>query len=398
MTTTPTTGTASRSQQWAADVLDTTQTSGLRRRPRTRSGGSHRIAQVDGHDVVVLSSNDYLGLSIHPTVQRAAADAALQSGVGATGSRHLSGCHEAINALEQQLADFIGTETATVAPTGYQANLAILEALGGSDATIYSDQLNHASIVDGCRLSRSTVQVYQHLALEDLEQNLQRGSGRPIIVSDAIFSTDGAVADIAGLVALARHYDAWLVIDEAHALGVYGETGRGVCAETINHYPQLVRVVTFSKALGASGGAICGNSVVRQLLLQRGRALIFSTTLSHPSVAAAAASLAILRDEPQRVERLHRNSRVLHAALDLAVPSAAAHRSPDGPIAAVIIGEATRSVELEVEMCRAGYLVQALRPPTVPDGTSRLRFVATSEHTNEELQGAATALRDVINA
>jgi glycine C-acetyltransferase/8-amino-7-oxononanoate synthase len=374
---------------WARARLLDAEAAGLLRAPRLRAGGSGPHAVVDGRRVVVLSGNDYLGLSVHPAVRAAAAAAAQEDGAGATGSRHLSGCHEAISALEEELAAFEGAQTATLAPSGYAANLAVLQALGGPDAVVFSDQRNHASIVDGCRLSRARVSVFAHRDLADLERRLRVAEGRPLIVSDTVFSMDGTVADVAGLAVLARRYGAWLVLDEAHATGVLGDGGRGaVAAAGVDpRDPLVVRVVTLSKALGSGGGAICGDALVRRLLLQRGRALIFSTALPHPTVAAARAALRVLGDEGEALlARLRGNASLLRSALGVDGDAAM-------PIVPVLAGEPQRAMALEGAMLDAGYLVQAVRPPTVPVGTSRVRLVASAAHSEAELRGAAAALR-----
>ena len=377
---------------WARARIGQAEGAGLLRAPRVRSGGSGTHAVVGGRPVVVLSGNDYLGLSVHPAVRAAAAEAARCEGAGATGSRHLSGCHEAIERLESELAEFEGAATATLAPSGYAANLVVLQALGGQDCVILSDERNHASLIDGSRLSRGRVEVYAHRDLDDLERRLRRVEGRPIVVSDTVFSMDGAVADVAGLAQLARRHGAWLVLDEAHATGVLGPGGRGAAAAAGLDLrdPAVVRVVTLSKALGAGGGAVCGDAVVRQLLLQRGRALIFSTALPHPTVAAAHAALRVLRDGGEALlRRLHANARLLRAGLDV-------RGDETMPIVPVIVGEAARAVALERALLDTGHLVQAVRPPTVPAGTSRLRLVASAAHTEDELRGAAAAVRTAM--
>lgn len=376
---------------WAHAQVAADAGAGLLRAPRTREGGSGVRAVVDGREVVVLSGNDYLGLAAHPRVRAAAAEAAQERGAGATGSRHLSGCHAAIAALEEELAGFEGAATATLAPSGYAANLAVLQALGGRDAVVFSDERNHASIVDGCRLSRAQVEVYAHRDLDDLAARLRRCDGRRVIIaSDTVFSMDGTMADVRGLCALAHQYGAWLVLDEAHATGVLGPGGRGAAAAAgvDARDPHVVRVVTLSKALGAGGGAVCGDAAVRALLLQRGRALVFSTALPHPTVAAARAALQVLRDEPSLVQALRDNARVLRHALRTVCSA-----GDEGvPIVPVVVGDATRAVALERAMLDAGWLVQAVRPPTVPAGTSRVRLVAAAAHSEDELRGAAAAL------
>jgi glycine C-acetyltransferase/8-amino-7-oxononanoate synthase len=379
---------------WARARLAEDAAAGLLRSPRVRSGGSGPHAVVDGRRVVVLSGNDYLGLSVHPAVRAAAAAAAQEDGAGATGSRHLSGCHAAIATLEDELAAFEGAATATLAPSGYAANLAVLQALGGPDAVVFSDERNHASIVDGCRLSRARVEVFAHRDVSDLARRLGGVQGRAVIVSDTVFSMDGTVADVAALAALAHRHGAWLVLDEAHATGVLGPGGRGAAAAAgvDARDPQVVRVVTLSKALGAGGGAVCGDALVRRLLLQRGRSLIFSTALPHPTVAAARAALRVLCDEGDALlGRLHANAATLRTALEVPGDDAM-------PIVPVLAGEPSRAVALEIAMLEAGYLVQAVRPPTVPVGTSRVRLVASAVHTADELRGAGAALRAALES
>ena len=378
---------------WAEETLLADERAGLIRRLRRREGGSHPRCSVDGRPVVVFSSNDYLGLATHPEVREAASRAALGLGVGAGGSRHLSGGHAAIDDLEEALAGFLGAATATVAPSGYAANLAILEALGGPDATILSDAGNHASLIDGCRASRSRVAVYRHRDAADLEARLAVAAGRPIIVTDSVFSMDGATADLAALDRLARRHGAWLVVDEAHALGTTGPGGRGLCAELGIGGDHVVRVVTFSKALGAAAAAVCGSKTARRLLLQRGRALIFSTAPPHPTVAAARAALGVLIAEPDLVSRLQERARLLRLRLgETALPGA----NPASPIVAVMIGDPRRTMAVDAALWERGYLVLGVRPPTVEPGTSRLRLVASAGHSEAEVEGVAAAIRSLL--
>ncbi len=379
---------------WAEDVLLADLRDGLLRQPRLRSGGNAIHCVVDGRRVVEFSSNDYLGLSMHLRVREAAASAALNTGVGSTGSRHLSGSHQLIVELEAALCAFEGTATSTVAPTGYGANMAALEALGGRDAVIFSDELNHASIADGCRASRSRVEVYPHRDLDELERRLAHCEERALIVTDGVFSTEGTIADVTRLAELAHRYGAWLVIDEAHATGVFGPGGKGTVAEAgLETDPLIVRIVTFSKALGAAGAAICGADTVRQLLLQRGRPLIYSSALPHPVIAAVIAALQVMRDEPEHLLRLRENTRLLHELLDgLALPE---HRC-EVPMIPLLVGEATRAMEFENALWEAGWMVHAIRPPTVAVGTSRLRVVASALHEPDDIRGVAKAIQAVV--
>jgi 8-amino-7-oxononanoate synthase len=380
--------------RWADGMIDTDRARDLLRTPRVRSDGSGIRGRIDGHAVVEFSSNDYLGLSVHPRVREAASRAAHALGVGATGSRHLSGSHSAMLELEQRLADFEGTETATLAPTGYAANMAILEALGGPDAVVFSDALNHASIIDGCRASRARVEVYAHRDIADLERRLAGCDARAIIVSDAVFSTEGTLADVAALATLAGRHHAWLVIDEAHATGVIGPGGAGATAAAgASGMPNIVKVVTFSKALGASGGAVCGAADVRQLLLQRGRALIYSTGLAHPVIAAVTTAIAVMQDEPELRARLRFNITLLHQLLDAA---ADAGHACDLPLLPVTVGDAGRAMRLEQKLWHQGWMVHALRPPTVAAGASRLRLAVSALHTPDEIRGVADAVQAAV--
>lgn len=381
-------------QHWADTVINQDRAHDLLRSPRVRSAGSGVRGRIDGRSVVEFSGNDYLGLSVHPRVRDAAVRAAREFGVGATGSRHLSGSHSTMLELESKLARFEGTPTATLAPTGYAANMAILEALGGPDAVVFSDAVNHASIIDGCRASRARVEVYAHRDITDLERRLRRCDGRAVIVSDAVFSAEGTIADVASLSALATRYEAWLIIDEAHATGVIGPGGAGATAAAgVSGLPNVVKVVTFSKALGASGGAVCGTAEVRQLLLQRGRALIYSTGLAHPTVAAVTAALGVLEDEPDLRARLRFNITLLHQLLD---SLADAGHSCDLPLLPMTVGSAGRALRLEEILWEAGWMVRALRPPTVAEGTSRMRVTVSALHEPAEIRGVADALRAVM--
>jgi len=389
-------GAGAQPLHWARALIDREASANLLRQPRRRLGGSGTHALVEGREVVVFSSNDYLGLATHAKVTAAAAKAAAEFGVGATGSRHLSGCHAVMDMLEKELAAFESTPTATLAPSGYAANLAVLVALGGKDAVVLSDERNHASVIDGCRLSRASVEVFRHRDLDHLERRLRAVAGRPVVVSDTVFSMDGTIADVAGLHALARRYSAWLVLDEAHATGVLGDGGRGVAALAgiDPQDPQVVRVVTLSKALGAGGGAVCGAPEVRSLLFQRGRALIFSTAMPHPTVAAARAALGMLTSEPELVDRLHARTARLRSALSALEPTG----HPQVPIIPVMVGDPWRAVALEAKLLEDGHLIQAVRPPTVPPGTSRLRLAISAAHTEVEIDRVAAALLKAMTA
>lgn len=331
----------------------------------TRAFDAHGPAGVlDGRPIVSFASNDYLGLSAHPAVATAAHAAVDRWGTSSTAARLIVGTRPCHHDLEDALAEWKGTERAVVYPTGYAANLGVLSALGGPDVTVFSDELNHASIIDGCRLSRSEVVVYRHDDVDQLAGLLARAPGRAIVVTDAVFSMDGDAAPVADLAALCAATGALLVLDEAHAvLGPPVAPVDGL---------ELVRVGTLSKTLGALGGFATASAPIADLLVNRSRPYIFTTAPSPADAAAALASLHVLRgaDGERLVARLR-------AVVDRVAPG---HPSPIVPI---VLGEERRAVEASVELAARGLLVPAIRPPTVPPGTSRLRIAMSAAHTDE---------------
>lgn len=350
-------------------------------------------AVIAGREVINLCSNDYLGLAQHPRLVRAAAEAAATWGVGAGASRLVSGNLELHEELERRLSLFKGTEAALLYSSGYQANLGIIGALMGEGDLILSDALNHASIIDACRLSRARTLVYRHKDLEHLESLLaaNRGFRRTLIVTDSVFSMDGDLAPLPGLLALARQYGAEVLIDEAHATGVLGKTGKGALEHFgLDPYDFLV-MGTLSKALGAFGAFFAGSAVVREYLVNFSRPLLYTTALPPPVVGAALAALEVLEEEKWRREVLRERSawfrrelrRIGFNTLD-----------SETQIIPVVVGDAERAVLLARGLLAKGVFVQAMRPPTVPPGTSRLRISLTAAHTEEDLKFALDALLD----
>ena len=349
-------------------------------------GNNARVLR-GGRTLTVAASNDYLGLSAHPRVRAAAAAAASAHGSGPRSSAHVCGHTEAHRRLELALAALKATEAAVLFPTGFAANLAVLSALASPSTAIFSDALNHASIVDGARLaarSGATVHVYRHADLDHLESLLRTSaSARKLIVSDSLFSMDGDVADCAGLATLRDRYGALLVLDEAHATLVYGERGGGVAeAHGVEHKVD-VHVGTLSKAFGAFGGFVGCTRQMRGLLLSRGRAGIYSTALPAPAVAAAAA--AIDEATPELRAALWDTVRAFGAAARLGpgLPS---------PIVPIVVGSETAALDAAGRMLRAGYLVPAIRPPTVPRGSARLRVALSAALEPCDVEGLARAL------
>ena len=370
--------------------LEELRESGLYRRMRMVSGPQGPRVLLDGKRVLLLCSNNYLGLADHPQVRQAAADAAMRYGVGAGASRLVSGNMTLHRRLEERLAEFKGTERSLLFGSGYLANVGVLTALAREGDVVFSDALNHASIVDGCRLARAETFVYDHLDTEHLEWGLREADGRgSLIVTDSVFSMDGDVAPLEQIVELARRYDARVMVDEAHATGVVGPDGRGAVAAAGLEGEVDVIVGTLGKALGSYGAYACCDSELARYLVNTARTLIFSTGPAPPVVAAALTALDILRQSPRRIERVRRNAQTLRDALarnDLPVPPG------DTAIVPLVVGDAAGAVDLCERALRRGVFAQAIRPPTVPEGSSRLRLAAMATHNAAELEWAAAQL------
>jgi 8-amino-7-oxononanoate synthase len=373
---------------------------GLTRRLRLVSGPQGPTVLIDGKPVLLLCSNNYLGLADHPSVREAAAEAAMRWGVGAGASRLVSGTMTVHRRLEERLADFERSEACLLFGSGYLANIGVIGALAGRGDTIFSDELNHASIIDGCRLSRAEVVVYRHRDVEHLDWSMRRhsggdGSARRLIVTDSVFSMDGDVAPLQEIAELADAHGARIVVDEAHATGNLGPGGRGAVAEAGLQGEIDVVVGTLGKALGAYGAYACANAEMIRYLVNTARPLIFSTAPSPPAIAGALAALTLLRERPQRVQRLRSNASVLRRAL-------AAEGFPvadsEMQIVPLILGEEQAAMRMCQEAIERGVFAQAIRPPTVPAGSSRLRLTAMATHTASELEMAATVFGDAARA
>jgi 8-amino-7-oxononanoate synthase len=375
------------------DCLAELERLGLHRRLRTVSGPQGPRVLLDNEPVLLLCSNNYLGLADHPKVRKAAAEAAMHLGVGAGASRLVSGTMTIHRKLEQRLAAFEGSEACLLFGSGYLANLGVISALAGPGDTIFSDELNHASIIDGCRASRAEVVVYRHLDTDHLEGCLRehRGKGRRVIVSDSVFSMDGDVAPLARIVELAREHGARTVVDEAHATGALGEGGRGAIALAGLQGKVDVLIGTLGKALGSYGAYACASEEMVQLLINTARPLIFSTAPSPPSVAGALAALELLEAEPKRVASLHEAARTLRGAL---AEQGFAVEQNDIHIVPLVVGESEAAMRLSQGALERGVFAQAIRPPTVPEGTSRLRLTVMASHTATELRDAAKNLAE----
>ena len=296
--------------------------------------------------------------------------------------------------LEEELASFKGTEACVLFGSGFLANTGVVAALGGDDEVVLSDELNHASIIDGCRLARADTVVYRHADLDSLAFALERAAGRrATIVTDSVFSMDGDIAPLEGIVELAQRHGARVIVDEAHATGVLGPGGRGVVSDLGLEREVDVVVGTLSKALGSYGAFVCCSAQMKTYLINVARTLIFSTALPPPSVGAALEALRIVRDDPGIVGRVQGNARLLRERLSArGLPRCSG--PGEVPIVPVIIGEPEAAVDACEEALSRGVFAQAIRPPTVPKGTSRLRAVVMASHSREEVVAAAEVLAD----
>jgi len=372
------------------DRLDELSELGIYRRMRLVAGPQGPRVLLDGRRVLLLCSNNYLGFADHPRVREAAARAAMRYGVGAGASRLVSGNMTIHRRLEERLADFTGTESCLLFGSGYLANTGVIAALAGAGDVVFSDELNHASIIDGCRLARAETFIYDHLDTEHLAWGLREAAGRgSLIVTDALFSMDGDIAPLAEIVELARRYDARVLVDEAHATGVLGPGGRGAVAAADLTEEVDVIVGTLGKALGGYGAYVCCNADLARFFTNTARTLIFSTSPSPPSVAAALEALGLLQGQPRQIERLHLNARTLRTAL---VEEGFLIDGGATQIVPLVIGDSHLTLDVCERALKRGVFAQAIRPPTVPEGTSRLRLAAMATHSRAELRWAAQQL------
>ena len=369
--------------------LSEIEDAGLLRRLRRLSTAQGPRVMLEGEVVLMLCSNDYLGLADHPKVRKAAARAAMTQGAGSGSSRLVAGNHDFHEELEFELSRFKQVESALIFGSGYLANTGTIAAIAGVEpgGVVFSDELNHASIIDGCRLAEAETFVYRHCDLDHLAWGLRKAGDRArLIVTDSLFSMDGNLAPLPGIVDLAERHDVMTMVDEAHATGCFGPEGRGAIAHLGMSGKVDLVVGTLGKALGSYGAFVGCSSDLRDYLINRARPFIFSTAPPPPSIAAAAKALELVRAKPGRLERLERNSRILRDSLrELGVPTG----NSSSQIIPVIVGDATAASRLCDRLLSQGIYAQAIRPPTVPEGTSRLRMSVMSEHKSSELREAA---------
>lgn len=373
-----------------SEELHELERKGLRRELHRLNGPQIARTVIGGKKYILLASNNYLGLTEHPEVKEAARLAIDRWGTGAGGSRLTTGNYWLNEELEQEIARFKGTEGAIIFGSGYMANLGVIQALAGKSDAVLSDQLNHASIIDGCRLSQAEVKVYRHGDMKHLEEMLKqvRGLRRRLIVTDGVFSMDGDLALLPDIVALAERYDAFVMVDDAHATGIWGKRGAG----TADHFGLAGRVQiqmgTLSKALGSAGAYVAGTNDLVNYLRNKARSFIYSTALPPAAVAAALTALHLVEVQPEIRQQLWKNAHYFRTGLKQIGYKVSGE---DSPIIPVLIGDTDRTLLLSRALLEEGVFAPGIRPPTVPPGESRIRVTVMAVHTHDDLEQALVA-------
>jgi len=391
------TTTTSNPLSYLRDQLAELETTGRHFRLRVLEGEQKPVANFDGKDVINLSSNNYLGLTTHKSLRRAAIEAVRTHGVGAGAVRTIAGTMDLHMALEEQIAKFKGTEACVVFQSGFTANAGTVAAILGKDDLILSDELNHASIIDGCRLSRATIKVFKHRDTADCERlckETENWPGHKLLITDGIFSMDGDIAPLAELCALAEKFNCIMMVDDAHSSGVLGRNGRGTVDHLGCHGRVHIQVGTLSKAIGAMGGYVCGSRELIDFLYHRARPFLFST--GHPpSVVATCQAAFTLLDSPdgeKLIKKLWSNTRFFQRRLKKLGFSIGATQTPITPIH---VGEASKAFEFSRRLYDAGVYIPAVGFPTVPEGKARLRAMVTATHKRRDLERACEIIAEV---
>ena len=379
---------------WPQTEYTELKDAGLFRHLRTVMSAPSGTINLDGREVILLGSNNYLGLSTHPHVIAAAVAATEEFGTGSSGSRLISGNNELYTTLETNLAKTKGTEAALVFSSGYAANTSIIPVLAGENDLILSDELNHASIIDGCRLSRATKKIYRHCDVEHLQNLLIESSDfrRRLIITDGVFSMDGDIAPLSDIYQVATNQNAMLLVDDAHGFGVLGKDGSG----TVSHFglqgEDIIQMGTLSKTIGGLGGYVAGSRTLIDLLINRARGFIFTTGLPPGTLAAADTALKVMRSTPELRQRLLKNAETLKTAL---IDFGYTLLPSQTQILPVLLGEPQRATEVAEALLSKGVYAPAIRPPAVPTGTSRLRVTVMATHTDVEIHKAINGFADV---
>lgn len=396
------------SLDWIPSELSRLEREGLSRQRRVMRCADG-WCEVDGRRLRDFASNDYLGLAQDPRVINAAREALRTAGAGGRASALVTGRGEWQERLERRLSEFEGTEAALVFPTGYAANVGTIAALVGPGDLVCSDRLNHASLIDGCRVSRATIEVYPHgdaAALEtqivrwtrarDLSVSSTGRTPRKLIVTDSIFSMDGDAAPLRKLTEVSRRQGAMLLVDEAHATGVLGKRGRGLTEELAIESADLIKVGTLSKAIGSQGGFVAGSQKLIDWLHNTARTQVFSTALAPPACVSALAAIDLIEQEPERRTKLQRHANLLRERLTAAGLNVLSGDA--APIVPVVVGSPEDVIRAGELLEQAGFLVAAIRPPSVPPGTSRLRVSLSAIHTEDDVERLTEAIIRVVGS
>ena len=382
----------------AGEILGAIRDRGTYRRMRVLDGAQAPRMEVDGKDVWLFAGSNYLDLARHPQVVEAASRAAQELGCAAGGSRLISGNLSIHEALEAELADFLGTEAALAFSTGYMANVGVIPALADEGDVVVSDALNHASIVDGCRLSRAAVRVFEHGnpdALQEALEDVAPRHRRVLVALDGVYSMDGDVAPLERMVPLAKRHGAIVLVDDAHGTGILGASGRG--SHELRGVEDGIDILmgTLGKSLGSFGAFIAGSAALRDLLVNTARSFIFSCALAPPQVAAAREALRLVQSEPWRRERLQANAERLRWRL-------AGHGISSEPstthIVPVVIGDNPRTMAVCERLLERGFYAQGIRHPSVPEGTARLRITPMATHPVQAIDALADAVSEELGA
>jgi glycine C-acetyltransferase len=385
---------------YLTDELNTLKNKGTYFRLRVLEDEQAPECTFDGKHVINLASNNYLGLTTHPKLREAALAATREYGVGSGAVRTIAGTMKIHMELEQKIARFKNVEACVVFQSGFTANAGTVSAVLGKEDFIISDELNHASIIDGCRLSRAKILVFRHKDISHAEEQLasvRDQPGRKLLISDGVFSMDGDIGPLPGLCDLAEKYGAIMMVDDAHSSGVLGRNGRGTIDHLNVHGRVDIQVGTLSKAIGALGGYVCGTRDFIEFLYHRARPFLFST--SHPpSVAATCiAAFDVLEQEPERIEKLWENTRFWKKELGLLGFDIGGRTTPasETPITPIIIGDGRLTMDFSRELFKEGVLGTGIAFPTVPEGKARVRTIMTATHTQDELTRALDVLKRV---
>lgn len=382
--------------KYISDELSKIKESGLYRELKAVENAQDTRIDIEGKTYLSFCSNNYLGLANHPSVIEAVKKAVDEYGWGACASRLVSGNMTLHEALEKEISRFKRKDAAIVFPTGYMANLGVISSLVSGGDLVISDKLNHASIIDGCRLSGADFRVYAHCNMEKLETILKKTSkyNRKLIVTDSVFSMDGDLAPLPDIVRIAKEYNAMVMVDEAHGTGVFGENGRGV-VEYFNLDNEVDVVMgTLSKAIGSLGGYVCGDDDLISYLRNKARPFMYTTALPPAVCAASIASINLIQEDPSLREVLWNNVCCIKERLgSLGVDMI----SSQSQIIPLLIGDTQKAVDISKLLYERGVLIPAIRPPTVPANSSRLRMTVMSSHTQDDLESLFKVLKDVLN-